>query len=341
MALFGVIPPATPGGQHARDNAVIPAGAIKRDKQPNPLSKLLKKLSLRERAMLGVLIILAIAAVLVFLVVLPAVDKINGLEAEIGTLQEEKANIHVEPDHTPEYQALLEGAAQDYENYQRFYYPFMDPETIDKTVTNMLLSNDLYPVRLTMSAADPASMPLYFASASPLPKPVPTTDELADEDEAEDGANANDGDAGTDAGTEDSANENASDQQGRTEDAAMVAEAAASDSAIDGSGVDDSTGSLIYCYTIDLEAHGWMDDLFTFLEEARGITAMEIVSYSYTDPEEDTASSIESITTPSSTKPMGTSSETLKDLEGGTIVMQIKLYVYLGSILSTEPTAIS
>jgi cell division protein FtsL len=350
MAFFGIVAPP-PNGQHARSDAVVPAGTGKQNKEPNALKKLLDKLSLRERIMLGTLIVLAIAAAALLLVILPAINGINELEAEIVALQEEKDGIHVEPDRTPQYQEILENALRDHENYQRFYYPFMNPETIDKTVTNMLLNNELYPTRLSMGLAEPATMPLYAAQQAALPEPVPTTEETAAEDAA-DAAARTGSDSGTADGTDggDGTDGSTDDQRGRTEEMAAAAEAAESSSATPDSEDEGTTSSLIYCYTIDLEAHGWMDDLFTFLEAARGITAMEIVSYSYADPQEATTSVTSSSGTAgatgtaqgiSSTKPMGESTTEIEELEGGTIIMQIKLYVYVGGTMPVSGTTSS
>jgi hypothetical protein len=105
---------------------------------------------------------------------------------------------------------------------------------------------------------------------------------------------------------------------------------ASSDPAISGDLVAEDTepglqeGTLIYCYTVDVEARGWMRDLFSFLAEAKGITAMEVVSYSYVEPEE--------------VQPSITQDGILEyeEPEGGTIVIQLKLYVFVdGGVTGT------
>jgi hypothetical protein len=318
---------------------VVPAGAIKKEKEAGPLKKALDKLSVRERLMIVVLLVLVVAAVAAFLVVLPALDRISAVEDEIATLQEEKANIRVEPDLVPDYQAAYDAALRDYENYQHFYYPFMDPEVIDKTVTDMLLNDNLIPVRLAMTSVEQVAVPPYASSQTLVPRPVPAVEENTSSTETN--GNAGGGAQGdgtnTDAAgtTDDDSDENSSeDSQGRTAESAAEAEAAAeTPSSETNPDTENAAASSIYCYTLDIEATGWMRDLFVFLERARNITAMEVVFYSYVDPDEsDLEQGLSSIKTP------GSSVILPEEPEGGTIIMQVKLYVFIGGEMTTSDT---
>jgi hypothetical protein len=330
MILFGVVPPATPPGQHARSGAVIAAGAIKREKEAGPIGKALAKLSTRERVMLGTLAVLVIVALLAFFVALPAIDRIHALENEIVDLQEQKENVHIEPDLTPQYQEIYDAALEDYRNYQRFYYPFMDFETIDRTMTDMLLDNKLHPTRLAMSPIENEVLPLYSVTQTLVPRPVPDVEQP----EAQ-AANTGDGTGATD-GTEGADGSGSPTEQA----AAAVERAASSEGAADTGSSGVVAGTSVYCYTIDIEAVGWMSDLFAFLESAKGITAMEVVSYSYVAPVEKPASTTTtgpaSPTSPSDTEAGQTVTVLRKteNLEGGTIVMQVKLYVFIGGSIT-------
>jgi cell division protein FtsL len=341
MILFGVVPPATPPGQHARSGAVIAAGTLKREKEASPLSKALAKLSMRERVMIGTLAVLVIVALLAFFVALPAIDRIHALENEIVDLQEQKDAVHIEPDLTPQYQAIYDAALQDYNNYQRFYYSFMDPEAIDRTITDMLFDNNLHPTRLAMSSIESDLPSLYSAALTIVPRPVPDVEpQKTNTGDTGTGSGAGTGDGsqggadGTGGTAADASGDSSGSSAGRTEQAAAAAERAGSDegtTSTDSSGVVE--GTSVYCYTIDIEAVGKMADLFTFLESAKGIVAMEIVSYSYSDPVEE-ATSTTGPTSPSEAEPEAgetvTVLRTTENLEGGTIVMQIKLYVFIG-----------
>jgi cell division protein FtsL len=330
MFLLNLVTPAQPAAQHAVRPAKL--GRAKdgpaKPKEPNILKKALDKLSLRERVMLVVLIILVVAALVVFLVALPALNQITELNAEITELEQQKSEVRIEPDRTPEYQAAYEAALKDFENYQRFYYPFMDPETIDKTVTNMLLANDLEPVRLTMSTLQVEPLSVYSASQTLVPRPVPAEKDKQGEQDAK-GAEGTEGEQGAEGaeGDEGAEDESADEGGSRADNLASAAESAGG-LTTEGVAGEAPAGSLIYCYTVNVEATGWMYQMFSFLEGARTITAMEIVSYAYTAPDE---------VAPSSSK---TTNTQVKEPEGGTIIMQIKLYVFVGDELTaTEASA--
>ncbi|MDR0346863.1 MAG: hypothetical protein LBH56_00600, partial [Coriobacteriales bacterium] len=305
MILFAIVPPATASGQRGPGGPMAPngggalgGGALggpgthshsaptpatpakpKRTKEPGPLKKALDKLNLRERVMLGTLFVLVIVALLTFFVALPAIEKINALELEIAGLQEQKDNIHIEPDRTPQYLAEYEAALQDLENYRQFYYPFMDPETIDRTITELLLEYNLHPIRLSMSPPALETLDRYSSTQTLEPRPVETTEEAN-----ANGSNASDeGNNGDENGTS-------------TNDAnAPLPPVDPLDTSTPGGGTgtganEDSSASVpssIFTYTIDIEARGWMDALYTFLARAKGIVALEVLSYSYAPPPEE------------------------------------------------------
>ncbi|MDR2105848.1 MAG: hypothetical protein LBP24_00355 [Coriobacteriales bacterium] len=339
MALFGILPPAAAIGRHARTQAVIPAGAVKHTKkEPNALMRALSKLSLRERIMIITLIVVAIVAALTFLVVLPAIERVSALESEVATLRQQKNEIREDPDLTPQYEAAYETALQDYANYQHFYYSFMDPETIDRTITNLLLEHELTPMRLAMTTIEPAALPLYSGARTLAPRPVPPVEEAGTAPEKDEDADKNTG-AEDAAGTADDTREGAAGEaqgaseaqevQGRAEQLATAAEEAggvtgAGDGTGSPTGAAGTAGTSIYCYTVDIEAKGWLEQLLSFLESTRGIIAMEVVSYSYAAP----GAEIPGSGGISSTKPTGIS-VAAEEPGGGTITMQIKLYVFV------------
>ncbi|MDR1183557.1 MAG: hypothetical protein LBK67_02025 [Coriobacteriales bacterium] len=327
MAFFGVVPPATPPGQHARNGTVVPAAAQTK-KEPSALKKQLDKLSMRERVMLVSLVAIALIGAAAFFIVLPAIEAMQTIKVEIEDLEVQKSEIRVEPDLTPQYREQLEVATEDYESYQHFYYSFMDPETIDRTVTNMLLDSYLVPVRLSMLPITVAELPPY-TTRTLVPKPVPVVEDLLEEttsNTAQTDANAQGSDANA---TGESGAENSSGETlGRSEQLAANAEAAGEvDVVAEGGGL--VVGSSIYCYTIDVEAKGWMADLFTFFNATRDNIAMEVVSYSYEPPPAESEVNPE--------LGMDTQYTTSDEPEGGTIILRIKLYVFVdGGVTPTE-----
>jgi hypothetical protein len=210
-------------------------------------------------------------------------------------------------------------------------------------------------MRLAMTTIEPAVLPLYSSAQTLAPRPVPTVEEATtapEEDEAAgtdaaDGADADtnaDAEGGADApgtgeaGATDSGDKLAEDTPGRAEELASAAEEAGGEAAGGGESTPaGTTGTSVYCYTIDIEAKGWLKQLLAFLESTRGITAMEIVSYSYTEPEaEIPGSGGLSLTKPTGNSPASTVPE---EPEGGTIVMQIKLYVFVGGDMTAGSAA--
>jgi hypothetical protein len=332
MAPFGNANDSAASGQHKRKEKIVVAGAIHKEQKQSPILKAVSALNIRERIMIGMLAIVAVVAVVVFLFILPALDEITTLEGEIETLESQKIEIQTALDLIPGYREDVEAAEKDFENYQHFYYEYMDPETIDKAITTMLLNNELLPQNLSMSAINAEIVPAYVPFTL-VPKPLP---KVVTEDPAEN-TNGTEGSTGEDGGDEASAAEDAdadanADNSGGSSGSNMpsgpqAAEAeAAGDAALgavdDGSGLQE--GKMIYCYTIDITAKGWMVDFYTFLAEAKGITAMEVVSYSYVEPVIITESYTDGTTA------------TFEDPEGGIITMQLKLYVFVnGGVTST------
>jgi cell division protein FtsL len=344
------MPPAAPSGQHSRDGAVVPAGTKRKAKKQSPAKKLVGRLSVRERVMIMLLVILVVTGSVTFLVILPAVNTMQAIQAEVADLEVQKSEIREEPDVRPQYQEQLDNATRDYENYQHFYYPFMDPETIDRTVTGMLLDNDLTPLRLSMTAITPVDLPPY-ATRTLVPKPVPSVE---GSQEGEKGAEGQSG-TGTDAGAEGGADGSGAGDGAGTGDGSGTAEGgpgegpagrssqlaadaeAAGGITIGGEALDSGAdadadagagglvaGSSIYCYTVDVEAKGWMTNLFSFFEATKSVTAMEVVAYSYASPSSSTGSN----------SPQNTTSG---EPEGGTISLQIRLYVFVaGGVTSSE-----
>jgi type II secretory pathway component PulM len=332
----------------------------KKERQPSFIKVALEKLSFRERIMIGTLIVLALIAAVAFIVVLPALDRINGIEAEIVELEQQRGEVREEPDLRPEYQAAYEAALRDFENYQHFYYPFMDPETIDKTITNMLLESGLDPVRLTMSPLGFEPLTGYSASQTLVARPVPTLDKDTD-DEGDNNKNENgegggtegggentegsEGDNGTNAensenstNTDDNADGDESPTEGTSRADRLASEAEAAGGNTSGEAGEIPAGTLVFCYTVDVESRGWMNDLFAFLESARGVTAMEVVSYSYVEPQKESGTTNETSSTTSSTTSTNATSNTnaRAEPEEATIVMQVKFYVFIND--SMTPT---
>jgi hypothetical protein len=252
-----------------------------------------ERLSLRERVLLGVLVAFLSVAALTSFVVLPAFERMGALEAEIELLRQQRGEMGDRPDLTSYYRDADELARRDYKNYQRFYYPFMEPEAIDRTMTDMLLEYDLSPLRLAMTEPEPTDAPPpYVPSQSPESHPASTLNDAREQPEP-----------------------------------AYAEEAATEPEATRAEGEDATTDSPIVCSTVDIEATGGMKQLFSFLERARTIPAMEIVSYTYGESEDASSGGGKD-----ASSRWGTASSTSSGLDehsGALISMQVKLYGFV------------
>jgi hypothetical protein len=286
------------------------------------------RLSVRERVMIGTLLALAAVAAVVFLLVLPSLDRISTLEREIIELEDQKSLLQQTVDPLPSYEGEYEAALKDFNNYQHFYYSFMDPETIDKTVTTMILDNNLFPERLSLSSISSEPV-LLFSPQSLVPKPVPAKEPATGEGEGE-GAQGEGADTGATAEGDAAAADPNAPRESRSDQLAAEAEAEGGLAEEEEESKGLQAGTSVYCYTVDVEMRGWMSDLFNFLAAAKNITALEVVSFSYTDPPAE-----QSVTT----KDTSAEPTTTLGIEGGTIVMQLKLYVFVDNGVATQGSA--
>jgi type II secretory pathway component PulM len=266
-------------------------------------SAALAKLSARERAMVVGLVVIVIIAVLVFVIYLPAQDNIAALEDKIVELEEEYIGYEQQIAMTPSYQESYESAKAEYNAYQQFFYPFLNPEEVDELITGMLRDYKLEPVRLTMTALSEESLASYVAEplvAGAVPEP---TDDSASEGEGEGEGPAAIGEARNDAAL--------SAVEGAAGDAAGSTDTTAP-------GVDLDTAekdTTVYVYTIDVQADGTSTELLKFLDKTKSKNGFEVVNWTFTDPGESKSIA-------------GAISDTGKTT--GSVQLQIKLYVFLG-----------
>jgi hypothetical protein len=187
----------------------------------------------------------------------------------------------------------------------------------------MLLNHKLTPVRLSMTEIGHEPVPLFLPQTL-VPKPLPQADGGAGAGDADGGAGA--GDAGNGAGAGGAGADGAGGGSGGGAGggtggadgagAGNVANRTPSTNITNGSADGLPTNATVYCYTVTVEASGWFDSLLDFLEGARELKAMEVLSYSY---DEHAAGSVPSI-------------------EGGTIMLTLKLYIFVdGGLADPAP----
>ena len=271
--------------------AVDAGGArlIKEEKQ----NVSLKSLKSNEIQMLFTLVIVAVAALVIYFILLPMYNGLADLEKDNDDLRNQEYEIRNQIAQAPGYQNMHDEARADYFRYIAYFYSPMAPELIDERITSMLIAHGMTPATLTMTTLTVEGIPAYMAQelrADPVPIPL---DSVADEEQAAD----NSGQANAEGGGS------------NLEDAADAAEAAANPT-------EEIFDDYAFVYTVSVSAHGDRNNLFTFLAQVAPMTAMYVTDFSYIDPVTEKAS-----------EPGG------KDIvTPGVINMTIKMYVFVEGV---------
>jgi type II secretory pathway component PulM len=314
MSIFGRKQPATQSiGLHTKPSLLTDEAAknLGIEHKPNPLAAALTNMNLRERILIiGLVIAIAIAAT-VYFAVLPAIERMNSLNEEIEALSEQKIEMEAVIARTAGYQADYELSKQEYNDYQQFFFAYMTPEDLDRTVTRMLQDAGLEPTRFSMTSLAIEELPMY--AAQPLvPEVVPSyqpnvtsdvsSDPMADAPARDDGSAAPEAEA-IDSGTVTS-------EGGVTTDASVVEDVGSLANPLDGGG-----SGEVYVYTVDIAAEGGSQELFSFLTTIYAMHGIEITTWNYHEPIVSVAAD-------------GT-----EDAGIGTVDLQIKIYVFLGEVV--------
>jgi len=310
--------PSQPGAGPQVQPLVVPDP----DNRPNPLAAALAKISLRERVMVAGLLLAAVIAGSVFFGILPAMESISSLDAEIGQLNERKALMQGEIMQADSYRQQMAAATTEYDFYKGTFYAPMTPEDIDRLITSQLLDCGLEPVQLDMTALEQASIS-WYQPAELVPSVLQQQVSNAGGSEAA-------------SGLEGSADSAASGTEGSADSAAEPSAGSATDGDAGQSGLvananavtDNGTGAMlassagaaaevpnVYASTIMLVAEcESMDGLYAFLESTRGNLAQQVISYSWNDPNEG----------------FGLYDEEYDDEAMINVTMQLRLYFYSG-----------
>jgi len=205
-----------------------------------------KKLSQKERTLLFILAVVAIAVLGVWFLLLPAYNSISTVYEELETLKSQEFEYRNEIMLAEMYEKMLDDAQAEYEKYSSYFYDLMEPESIDERITGMLTDNGMTPATLSMTLLEVKGVLPYTVSelrVNPVPKPV---DSEADNEGGE-------SDSGEPAG--DGAETDKDDAEAKD--------------------------SKSFVYTVNITAHGERDNLYDFLTQAAGMTAFEVTSYSF------------------------------------------------------------
>jgi type II secretory pathway component PulM len=304
MSIFGRKQPAPQNiGLHSQPGLLTDEAAknLGIQRKPNPLTAALANINLRERILLiGLALAVAIAAV-VYFAVLPAMDRMKSLQEEIDTLSEQKIEMESVIARTAGFQADYELSKQDYNDYQQFFFSYMTPEDLDRSVTKMLQDAGLEPTRFSMTSLGIEELPMY--AAQPLvPEVVPTYVPSTPP--------ADTSDPMTDAPAQDG-NEAASEGSTTTDPGALDGAGSLANPA-------ESGGSgEVYVYTVDIAADGGPQELFSFLTTIYAMHGIEITTWNFQEP----------------MTIVSYYDEYAEDPGPGTVNLQIKIYVFMGEVV--------
>jgi len=244
-----------------------------------------KKLKQSEISMLFILAIIAVAVLGSYFILLPMFTNMNSLTEEIEEMQATEFDYRDQIALTEMYQKQFKEAQSNYNRYFTYFHSPMDPEIIDERITGMLIIHDMTPKSLSFTTLTVEGVPPYYAEELRV-NPVPDTTEPPEDEpitpvppigEIED-------------------------------DPYNIPEAA------DGSEYDVPVDSYAFVYTINVNAYGDRNNLYTFLAQVAPMTAMYVTSFDFTD----------TVTTKGTD---GTSTTTL-----GVINMEIKMYVLIDGV---------
>jgi len=242
-----------------------------------------KKLKESEVSMLVILAIIGVAALAVYFVLLPMFTNMRSLTGEIDELKMKELEFKTQIAQTEIYQNQFDEAQASYYRFFPYFFPPMDPEIVDERVTSMLIAHDMTPATLNMTTLEVEGISPYYADelrANPVPE-ILEPEEEAPELTAPPAGGADD----------------------------MLADQGGTAAEPEG-----PADSYAFVYTVTLSAYGDRDNLYTFLQQVSGMTAMHVISFSFTDSQTTRDEAGVSTTTP------------------GLINMQIKMYVLIDGV---------
>jgi uncharacterized membrane protein YgcG len=284
----------------------------------SPLAAAFAKISLRERALIIGLLIVAALIAIVYFAVLPTMSLLTDLTEEVDELTIQQQEMDSVIAQTALYRDNYELSKKDYNTYQEFFFPYMTPEDLDRMVTTMLVDAGFDPTRLSMTSLAVETLPLY--TQPPLvpqvvPSYVPTI--LGDDGTNTAGGISGDISAGGTSGGTSGGDDNglvAGDGDSFGEGGGLIA---------GDPGLAGDVGSLavpsqsdspseVYVYTVDIGADGSLQTLFSLLTTVYAMQGIEVTNWTFTEP------------------PTVQEGE---EASAGTVTLQIKIYVFLGEEL--------
>jgi len=317
-------------------------------KKKSGLTKAFDKLSKREQSLLCIGLIAVLLMVIVFLLILPGLNKLEELGEEADDLYYELDMMQRATGNMVVYQQLYDDSREQYEAAIKKFFKPMKPETLDERVTGFLISAGYEPETLSLTPLGVEFVPEFTGTSEGLLNEVlgnePGSDSTAvagqDENNAEQGDGTDQGDGaagdgttgdgtdqgdgttagdGTDQGDGTTAGDGTADQDGEG------TEGEAADQGGEEEMPAGPTGAASFVYTVNVSASGDWSNLYRLLDNLKDKNGVEVVSYEYN---EATTEMGPAGAGPGTTSTIGSAMNSVAP-EYDSISMVLKLYVYV------------
>lgn len=248
------------------------------------VSKALNNLSTREKVLIWALIIVALIIALLFLLILPANERLAQAQNERGALLIEESSTQMTIAATSTNQSLLEESAARRDEFVLKYQAPLLPEDIDRMLTTVVTECGFTAVSLAMEPLAAENVPAFTI--------VPTAWGLTQsallaavlQGDVSAAGDASGGDAGTSAAVTGGTAESSATTDSAATDAAAEASEAGTAPAPDASGASGTPdeGPLALVYTVQVTAVGCDDSFYAFLDRVGSLSWIKISASTFT-----------------------------------------------------------
>lgn len=240
--------------------------------------KAIAKLSLREKVMIWALVIIAIVMALIFLLILPAQDRLMAAEQNNDTLINEENRTRLTIASMPTNQEVLAAAQARYDENLDLYQADMLPEDIDRMITGMIVDAGFSAVSLSMGPFAYETVESFTGEASAWEQPSTEVTPAVDETTA-----TGEVDEGQAQGAEATGQETTVQGGSATNDATSGLDTAVTSGAT-GDEVQQGGSSDVKVYTVYVTMNGYEESYYAFLDRVIPLSWMKIETSTFNPP---------------------------------------------------------
>lgn len=149
------------------------------------------KLTEKDKKLLYLLCILIIAAGFIFFLIKPQFERREKLSDRLTEAENQKSSMEILIASAPAGEKIIEESTEEYTKVVRDFYPLMNSDQIEQTITKMVLSHQLTSVSLSVSSQpELAETVPYFASMKAMETGAADgqSDESGEENNQQEGA---------------------------------------------------------------------------------------------------------------------------------------------------------